>query len=311
MAGELTLKQLRYFTMLAETGHYRKAAERVGISQPSLSLQIGNLERALGFRLVERGRAGAVLTPEGREVLSKARTILADVASLEETSGRMKAGLAGTMHLGSSPTLGPYLLPSVAAHLHKGFPDLRLMIREGVPFDLLDELLSGRHDFILTQLPVPSADVLHVRLLREPLFLAVALDHPLAGKDDARDEDLRGENVLVLSSRFTLQGQIAQLAQDAGANVRQDYEGSSLDALLQMTAMNMGVTFLPALYAHSEMAAWSGDVALVPFRRGGFTRSIGLVWRKSSGDHAAFKMFADVIRAVTRKRFAGIVSIET
>src|SRR6056297_1984060 len=310
MTGELTLKQLQYFTMLAETGHYRKAAEKVGISQPSLSLQISNLEKALRLRLVERGRAGGVLTPEGREVLRRARTILADVASLHETSGRMVAGLSGTMHLGSSPTLGPYLLPSVAKHLHEHFPDLRVVIRDGAPFDLLDELLGGRHDFILTQLPLSSADVFQERLFREPLILAVALDHPLAGKENATDEDLTGEDVLVLSSRFTLQSQIAQLVRDVGANMRQDYEGTSLDALRQMTAMNMGVTLLPALYAHSEVAARGGDVALVPFRRGKFTRSIGLVWRKSSGSHAIFENFAKIIRAVTKERFEGLVSIE-
>lgn len=310
MADDLTLKQLRYFTMLTEAGHYRKAAERIGISQPSLSLQISNLERALGLQLVERGRAGAVLTPEGREVLTKARTILADVGSLKETTARMKAGLAGTMYLGSSPTLGPYLLPSVIMQAHKAYPDLRLVIRDGAPHDLLEELLAGRHDFILTQLPVISTEVTYVRLLREPLMLAVALDHPLAGRTDANDKDLEGETLLALSSRFTLQSQIARLAQDVGANLRQDYEGTSLDALRQMTAMNMGVTFLPALYAHSEIAPGGGDIALVPFRQRQFTRSIGLVWRKSSGNEATYEIFADLIRSVTKERFKGVLSIE-
>ena len=104
MSLQVTLKQLLYFKTLAETGHYRKAAERIGISQPSLSLQIGNLEDVLKLKLVERGRAGAVLTPEGREVLVAARDILTDVASLQETSERMKTGLVGTLRLGSSPT---------------------------------------------------------------------------------------------------------------------------------------------------------------------------------------------------------------
>lgn len=76
MAQDVTLRQLRCFLALTETGHYRKAAERVGVSQPSLSQQIQRLEEALGLELVERGARGAILTPAGREVMSHARHIL-------------------------------------------------------------------------------------------------------------------------------------------------------------------------------------------------------------------------------------------
>lgn len=310
MAEQLTLKQLLYFKTLAEAGHYRKAAERVGISQPSLSLQISNLEQVLKLRLVERGRTGAVLTPEGREVLIRAREILADVTSLQETSARMKAGLAGTVRLGSSPTLGPYLLPNVIQQLHRAYPDLRLIVRDGAPSDLLDDLLGGGHDLILTQLPVQSTDVHVARLLREPLHLAVAFDHPLARKKRAEDQDLAGESILVLSNRFTLHAQVAQLSYEVGAHLRHEYEGTSLDALRQMTAMNMGVTFLPALYARSEVPHSAGDVVLIPYRDKHLARSIGLVWRKSSGHHAAFETLAELIRSVATARFKGLVSVE-
>ncbi len=310
MSEDPTLKQLLYFKTLAETGHYRKAAERVGISQPSLSLQISKLEETLRLQLVERGRAGAVLTPEGREVLKRAETILSEVAALKETSGRMKSGLAGTIRLGASPTLGPYLLPNVVRRLREHYPDLRLVIRDGAPADLLEELLGGRHDLILTQLPVQSTDVVVERLLREPLHLAVALDHPLARRKTANAQDLADETVLVLSNRFALHSQVAELARDIGARLRDDYEGTSLDALRQMTAMNMGVTFLPALYARSEIPDPGGDVGLVPYQRGRFTRSIGLVSRKSSANHASFEVFADLIRAVARKQFSDVVQVE-
>lgn len=310
MANEITLKQIRYFAELAEAGHYRKAAERVGISQPSLSLQVSNLEATLGLRLVERGRAGAVLTLEGREVLTLAQEILTNVDLLSDTSGRMKTGLAGTMRLGSSPTLGPYLLPYVAMHLRKNFPDLRLIIRDGAPYDLVGDILAGRHDLLLTQLPLPSSDLQFVRLFREPLVLAVSLDHPLADKEMVSDKDLSGENILTLSTRFTLHSQIAQLAGEVGANLRQDYEGTSLDAIRQMTAMNMGVTFLPALYANLEVPKVGGDVSLLPYRSGRFSRSIGLAWRKSSSNQKAFEIFSDVIRAVARDRFTGVISLD-
>lgn len=311
METKLTLKQLYYFAALAEAGHYRKAAERVGISQPSLSLQIANLEEALRLPLVERGRAGAVLTPEGREVLSRAQRIMADVVSLSEISEQMKTGLAGTIRLGSSPTLGPYLLPNVVRRLHEQYPNLRLIIRDGAPRDLLDDLLAGRHDLILTQLPVPSTDVTVTRLMREPLRLAVALDHPLATKTAVSDRDLEGESILALSSGFALHTQIADLAREVGASLREDYEGTSLDALRQMVAMNMGVTFLPALYVKSEISDIDGDVAIIPYRRGMFSRSIGLIWRKSAGNHVGFNAFAEIIRSVAKEQFSKLIQLES
>lgn len=310
MDPRITLKQLHYFAALAESGHYRKAAQSVGVSQPSLSQQIAKLEEVLRLSLVERGKAGAVLTPEGREVLARAQRILADTTDLMDTSEQMRTGLAGTIRLGSSPTLGPYLLPNVVRRLHQQYPDLRLFIRDGAPRDLLDDLLAGRHDVILTQLPVPSSDVTVTRLLREPLRLAVARDHPLANQAKATDRDLTGQKILALSRAFTLHTQIADLAREVGADLLQDYEGTSLDALRQMVAMNMGLTFLPALYVKSEIADPGGDVALVPYREGRLSRSIGIVWRRSAGNHAGFKAFADIIRSVVREHFAGLVQLE-
>lgn len=305
-----TLKQLRYFVALAEAGHYRKAAERLGISQPSLSVQIGNLEATLRHLLVERGRAGAILTPAGREVLARAKAILDDVAALTETSESLRSGLAGTFRLGSSTTLGPYLLPRVVRRLHADHPALRLLIRDGIPRDLLTDLLEGRLDLVLTQLPVPSTDLMVTRLFREPLWLAVAHDHPLADRSNTDDVDLAKETLLTLSDGFALHAQIAELAHDAGAALRLDYEGTSLDALRQMVAMNMGVALLPALYAQSEIRSRNGDVSLLPFRNGRLTRSIGVVWRKTTGRTPALAVFAEVIRSVVSDDFVGVVHMD-
>ncbi len=154
MSDDLTLRQLRYFVALAETRHYRRAAEQVGVSQPSLSQQIVALESALGLELVERGRRGAVLTPGGRDVRTRARAILDEVAALSAMSKVVRQGEGGTIRLGSTPTLGPYILPHVVRRLRLSYPALKLIIRDGAPKVLQDELIEGRHDMILTQLPV-------------------------------------------------------------------------------------------------------------------------------------------------------------
>lgn len=310
MSDDITLRQLRYFLALAETGHYRKAAERAGVSQPSLSQQIVRLEGALGLALVERGARGAILTPAGRDVLAQARRVIDEADALGALARDNRTGGAGTIRLGASPTLGPYFLPHVVGQLRRDHPGIKLVIRDAPPLVLQEELLEGRHDLILAQLPVRSGDLTVARLFREPLKLAVAQDHPLAGRGAVADADLAGLDILALPPGYPLHSQIATLCDEVGARLRQDYEGSSLDALRQMTALGMGASFLPALYAGSEVRPETGDVALLSYRNDRFMRSVGLAWRRRAAQGALIDRVTGVIRLVAQTRFAGVLRME-
>lgn len=310
MRQEVTLRQLRYFIALSEAGHYRKAAERVGVSQPSLSQQILSLETALDLALVERGQRGAVLTPGGREVLEHARKVVEEAEALQALAHSSREGLSGTVRLGASPTLGPYFLPYVVRRLRRVCPGLKLIIRDAAPDVLQDELLAGRHDLILAQLPLHSRDLVSERLFREPLKLAVAQDHPLAAMDRAEDRDLAAQDMLALPRGYPLHAQIVGLCDEMGAHLRHDYEGTSLDTLRQMTALNMGVSFLPALYVRSEVSKGAGDVAILSFRNDRFTRSVGVAWRRRSVHRALLNRIIPVIRAVVQEHFAELVTVE-
>lgn len=304
--SRITIKHLRYLVALAETGHFRRAAERCGISQPSLSVQVQNFEDILGAKLVERGGTAVMLTPVGRDIVARSRSVLLDVQGIVDFAASARQRLAGTIRLGVKPTIGPYLLPAIVARLHRQYPDLKLYIREGAPHRLEAELQSGLHDIILAQLPIQSNDLVTRRLFREPIHLAVSADHPLAARDHITPPDLKGLSVLSMSSDFHLHDQVRALCQEFDARLVQDYEGTSLDALRQMVAMNMGVTFLPALYVRSEIRADSDVVAKVLKGRA-ISRSIGLVWRKSSGRSGALADLADVIRGVVRDAFEDLI----
>lgn len=310
MAQETTIRQLRGFAILAETGSFNKAAARMGISQPALSYQVSKLEDHLAVTLFERSPAGVILTAEGRAVLSLARGIIDGLNALDTISERLASGQLEEIRLGSSPTLGPYLLPKVMKKLRGRFPALRVYIEDAAPSILLDGLLSGRHDVIVAQLPLRSDRVAVERLFREPLRLAVPRSHPLATKPQIEDSDLAGESVLSLSSAFTLHAQLANLCDEVDAVLRMDYEGTSLDALSHMTAMEMGITFLPALYVKSEAVARQADIAIRPFRGDRFCRSIGLAWRKSSGQNAVLRVLSGIVRDVVAEEFLGTVILE-
>ncbi|MEM1429422.1 MAG: hydrogen peroxide-inducible genes activator [Pseudomonadota bacterium] len=308
MPSQPTLRQLRYLIALSETSHYGRAAGRLGISQPSLSLQISNLEDVLGLRLVERGRGPVALTPAGREVLSRAVRVRDEVQSLVDLASTMGTGLRGTLRLGTTPTIGPYLLPRVVERLHEDYPELRLYVRENAPRPLRDALLAGDHDLILTQLPEPGVELVQSRLFREPLTLAVPKDHPLASEAEIEPAQIAGLSILGMTPAYTLQDQIATLCRDYGAELVRDYEGTSLDALRAMVGMGMGAAFLPGLYVTSELAPRSEGIVAIPFRRAKVTRTLGLVWRSGTPDARPYEKLASIMKEVARDRFSAELS---
>ena len=306
-AAKITLKQLRYFAVLAETCHFGEAARRLGISQPSLSAQLALLEETLALQLVERSRQGVHLTPFGRDVLVRAERVLGEVGEIFAFSETARSEPMGTISLGAKPTLAPYLLPHVVVHLHSAHPSLRLYVREAVPRDLEDELRRGVHDAILAQLPLTTSDTLEVRrLFREPIYVAMAVDHPLAERELLKPSDLQGQAVLTLRSGYHLHDQVRDLCDEHDAQILQQYEGTSLDALRLMVGMGMGLTFMPALYVHSEIAQ-RRDVIVRALEGPPIYRSIGLAWRAQAGRNAAYESIANTIRDVARADFDDLV----
>lgn len=302
---DISLRQLRYLVDLSIAGGFRKAAQRSGISQPSLSAQIKALEETVETQLIERGATGAMLTPTGRQFVEAAVDILDRVNGLETIVQRSTT--EGILRLGVKATLGPYIMPGVVKRLHSNYPDLRLFITEGAPTELENQLSVGAHDLILAQLPIPGFEFESVRLFREPLFLAVAADDPLANKSDFTPADLAGRDVLTLSPKFHLHDQVLTLCEEHDANLLRDYEGTSLDALRQMVGMGLGVTLLPALYVESEVRRVNADVVALPQRNMTVFRSIGVAWRKSSIRTQAHDAVISTVRAVAKRRQAIII----
>lgn len=295
----ITLRQLHYLQALAATGHFRRAAEQVGVSQPSLSAQIALLEQSLAIKLVERGASAAMLTPPGRDIVERARRILADVRALEDSAHDDTQGLNGTVRLGVSPTLGPYLMPHVVARLHRDHPHLKLHVREGFPDELMRELASGVHDTVLVQLPIAGNDFIVERLFREGLSLVMAADDPLAGNEAIDSADLAGRGLLALSPRYKMAEQIVALGHAVGAHVLRDYEGTSLDAIRQMAGMGMGLALLPSLYIRAEVRD-KHDVVVRPIRGRDLYRELGLVWRREAGRASAYQELAAIVADVER-----------
>jgi LysR family hydrogen peroxide-inducible transcriptional activator len=298
------LRQLEYLVALADTRHFGLAADSAHISQPTLSQQIRALEATLGTILVERNESPVQLTPIGREIAARARLVLLGVDDIRALARRANNEMVGTIRLGVSPTLGPYLLPGIIASLHRAFPDLRLFIRDGIPDRQALELGRGELDMMLGPLPI-SGGGLHVEpLFRENLHIVASPDDKLAGGQLLNKRDLAGCNFLSLDGRHHFGRQTRAICEELNAVLLPDYEGTSLDSLRQMAGSGLGLALLPELYLRSEVGG-EDMVTRLNIADWSATRSIAAIWRTGVAYRETYRQIAEAIAAEARRILQG------
>lgn len=298
-------RQLEYLIAIGETGHFGAAARLCHVSQPTLSTQMQLLEEQLGAVLIDRSPGRARLTPTGEQVIVLARTAL---ASLDEIVGvaRHSAGqLGGLLRLGVAPTFGPYYLPHLLPHLHGVYPDLEIYIREERPHVLETTVVDGSIDCALAPQPENRDRLEYRELLVETLYLGMASDHPLAKVKKVQADMLAGERMLTLGPGHRLSQNVRALCVESGAVLREEYEGTSLDALRQMVSIGMGLSLFPDLYAASEFARREEQVVLRQIANWPLTRSVGLYWRRGHVRGAQFARFGEECQRIADKTGGG------
>ncbi|PHS21645.1 MAG: LysR family transcriptional regulator [Robiginitomaculum sp.] len=278
----LSLRQLRYFTVLAETLHFGKAAARCFVTQSTLSAGIKELEDSLGARLAERTKRSVVLTPLGQEVSVRAKALLRDAEDLKSLTASYRQPLCGELRLGVIPTIAPYLLPRALPRIRAAHPDLDLILIEDQTERLLQTLRDGHIDLVLMALPWPSTEFTSTTLFADPFQLACPKDHWLAKYKQVCPDDFADEPLLLLADGHCLREHALSACSYKGHSGQRGMEGTSLLTLSQMVAGGLGVTLLPQMAIDAGLARLS-DLALVPLEPDSNARDIGLLWRKTSG----------------------------
>jgi len=275
-----SIRQLQYAVAVAETRNFRRAAKLCGVSQPSLSAQLGALEDALGARLFERDRRGVLLTAAGEALLSRARRVLTEADDLADAAKRLGDPLAGRLRIGVIPTISPYLLPRVVKALRHAHGSLVVRWTEDKTDALVRGLEEATLDAALLALEAPLGDLEREAIVRDPFVLAVPRGHPLArSSSPVSSRDLRGAPMLLLDDGHCLRDQA--LAVCAGARAEElDFRATSLPTLAQMVAAGTGVTLLPAMSVPTESRR--AAIVMRPLADEDAFRTIGLVWRRTS-----------------------------
>lgn len=287
----LSLRHLRYFEALAQHGHFGRAAEACGISQPALSIQIRELEDIVGTPLVERGARQVRLTGIGEAFLPRVRDILRAVDELDSLARTTSEVLTGRLRLGVIPTVAPYLLPRIIQGLADRFPELDLRPREAVTQKLVNDLMEGRLDVAIVALPISEPS-----LVEHPLFTEeFVLVRPVADgeKPVPRPEILREMRLLLLEEGHCFREQALSFCRMSSAVPRDLMEGSSLATLVQMVGAGIGVTLIPQMAVAIEAQTAPVAIARLPEPRP--SRTIGLVWRKTNPLGRHYSSVIDII----------------
>jgi LysR family hydrogen peroxide-inducible transcriptional activator len=273
-----TARQLQYAVALADTRSFRQAARLCGVSQPSLSAQLAQLESALGVRLFERDRRRVLPTQAGEALIARARRLLVEGDDLVDAARRLADPRAATLRLGVIPTISPYLLPRIVPALRRA--GLTVRWTEDKTPSLVAAVESGALDGALLALEADLGDLAREPIARDPFVLAAPRTHPLGRKKAAAElAELRGTDVLLLDDGHCLRDQA--LAVCAHARTHElDFRATSLSTLAQMVSTGAGVTLLPRLAVATESR--HAALAIRPLADGRAHRTIGLCWRPTS-----------------------------
>jgi LysR family hydrogen peroxide-inducible transcriptional activator len=302
-----TLKQLRYFEALSRHGHFGRAADTCAISQPALSMQIKELEESLGTALFERGARQVRLTSFGEEFALRVRVILGLVDELGDLTRASRNRLVGRLRIGIIPTIAPYLLPTIIGNLSQSHIGLDIHVRETLTHKLIQELVEGRLDTAIVALPISEPSFTEVALFTENFVLVRPSEDD--GKPVPNGDMLREMRLLLLEEGHCFRDQALSFCNIRSALPREGLDGSSLSTLVQMVGAGIGVTLIPEMAVPVETR--SAPVSVAHFKNPQPSRTVGMIWRKTSPLADQLRQISEVVRQsaeVLRDRNAPVTS---
>ena len=282
-----TIKQLRYFVALTETGHFGRAAEFCFVSQSAFSNAIQELESLLDTQLVDRTNRSVTVTATGQQVATQARLCLRDVESLVEIARGNRQPLTGDLHLGVIPTIAPFMLPGALPKLRKHFPELRLFLHEEQTQRIYERLMDGELDLLLLALPYDMRGVETMPLFRDRFALAYREGTTKVDPDNYRFNRLDADSVLLLEDGHCLRDHALAACKIRNTQKVRRIGASSVLTLVEMVDADLGITFLPEMAKGSSILR-NTRVRLQPLGDNSY-RTIGLAWRKGSRRASEFE----------------------
>ena len=297
----MTIIQLEYLLAVANCGSFSAAAEKCFVTQPSLSMQIKNLEEELGIVLLDRTRKPVVPTNAGEAVLRQARETVKAFEAIREIVANLKNDVSGTLRLGIIPTIAPYLLHRLIPDFTKKYPKVDLMIREMKSRDIIHAL---RHDMldaaIMSGGTIPD-DIQEEDLFNDRFFVYASPDHPLRQRNNIRIEDIDPRRMLLLSEGNCLRDQILELCLPRKNTTRQyAFDCNSIETLMRIVdSTPNSFTVVPEMV--TEFIEEPHRSQLKTLAKGAVSRKISIAVRRTYAKSSLIAALKESILTVAGK----------
>ena len=304
----INVHQLKIFHTVARSGSFSRAAAELLISQPSVSIQVGDLERQFGTDLFEQVGKHVRLTEAGRVLDDYAARILALIDETRVAMDEVKGLRRGRLLLGATPTPGTYLLPALLGRFKEQYPSIEISLRLADTRRIQEMLLQHQLDLGVIGGSVSFPDLEAAVLLNDELVLVVAPSHPFAALPSVRVADLAGEP-FILRERGSGNREAADEAlHRAGVHVTPVFEVEGAEMVKQAVAANLGLSILSRCAVELEVAA--GRLRIVPIEGLRIERAISLLSRRDHRLPRVAQAFLEMIRpqALTRPQSDAIIT---
>lgn len=289
----MELRQLECFLAVCKELHFTKAAEKLNISQPSLSQQIKNLEYEAGMPLFDRIGKKTTLTEAGKILLTHSQRVFHELEQARAAIRDLNGLHRGRLTIGSLLTCVHYLLPSAILTFKQLYPNIELSVHGLRTDEITRGLLDNELDVGITFLPVEDEDMATVPLFTEELSLAVPLDHSLAALEVVEMKRLASVSTVLFPQNFFLRQLVDAYCAELGVTLQPALEMTTLESLIQMVSEGVGTTILPAPYLDALNRDQIKKVTLIQPTP---ERQIGFIFRKDKFMCAATQTFMDQIK---------------
>ena len=293
----MEFRHLRCFTVLAEELHFGRAAQRLAMTQPPLSLNVQQLEASVGARLFERNSRGVALTAAGLAFLPRAQALLEQAAMAAREARDVGQGLAGQLHIGFAGTVLYRGLPQVLRAFGSAHPRQRLALRELSSSEQLVELVHDRLDLGFVHTTRVPAGFSQILVSSQPFMACLPVGHALAGQAVLPLERLKGEAFAVVMRAVSpdYHDRILAACADAGFEPALHFELRHWLSVVSVIAQGLGVALVPAALQQAGLPG----VVFVPLAQPLAPYDTHCLWR-TGHDEAALGAFLATVRAAAQ-----------
>jgi LysR family hydrogen peroxide-inducible transcriptional activator len=277
----MTITQLQYVLAVAEHQNFTKAALKVFVTQPTLSMQIQKLEDELGVKIFDRTKKPIQLTDTGRKIVNQARNIVNESDRIQDIVDQEKGFIGGTFRLGIIPTIMPTLLPMFLNNFIKKYPKVKLKIEELNTEAIIERLNDGHLDAAIAATPLELEGIKEQVLYYEPFVAYIPKGHRLSTDKKLNVEDLDIDDMLLLEDGHCFKDGIINLCK-ASRNYDGDHfqlESGSFETLIKLANEGLGMTLLP--YLHTMDLGEKEQSKLKMFEEPVPAREVSLIYTKS------------------------------